>query len=374
MNTLVTTTTSRTLRRLRRASLAGVALVLVASTVLLYGASHTADTIAGQAELAVTEVAAARQAIVEADGAALKAFVGNNDPLGGPGDTFLGEITLAGQNLELAAGVNEGGADSSQTLQLVTSMISTYTSMIDSVSSAYAGGHVTLGQVEMWDASNFAHQDGAGILYELDQLDSSEATGLHALDSTFWTSPFTVPIWAIPAIALLVLLAGTQFYLARRFRRVINAPLAAATLLVLAALVAGPTLALGADRDLATSVTELDTVRANLRAQASTADSPNQVELAGMTFGLCGNGCGRAPDALANSAASAASANSTGGSAATMSASATTNLANEAAGRQTDAATTDLGLAIGLGAAGIAVAVLVLIGLSPRISEYRYRP
>ncbi len=371
----VTTVTWRTLRR-QRISLLTVALVLCAAAAILLGvAARTADAMRASATTAANQIATARQALTEADSDAITALGSQSAQLTGPGNDYLGEITLASQSLEQVAEVNEAGAGGSQSLRLIGSLVSTYSGMIEQANADYASNQPELGLAEVWYASDFMHMPQSGILAELSTLEKAELDGLRADDSSFWTSPWTVPLWGVPAIVALVLLIRTQRYASRRFQRTVNPLLAASSLLVFAMLIVGPLFALSADDTLARSIDGLQSITKDRDLQIEALDT-GQSQLATLLGQYCSTasaGC----QATITTARDNAPATPSGGTAETTRQqprlAADANQVASIADQQSWAANADLGLAIGLGVGALLVVVGVLLGMRQRINEYRYR-
>lgn len=373
--TTVTTTTWRTLRR-QRISLLTVALVLCAAAAILLGvAARTAYAMRADATTAASQIATARQALTEADSDAIASLGSKAAQLTGPGNDYLGEITLASQSLEQVAEVNEAGAPGSQSLRLIGSLISTYSGMIEQANADFASNQPQLGLAEVWYASDFMHMPQSGILGELSTLEKAEQDGLRAEDSSFWTSPWTVPLWGVPALALLVLLISAQRYASRRFQRTVNPLLAASSLLVFAMLVVGPLFALSADDTLARSVDGLQSITKDRDTQIGTLDT-GQGQLATLLGQYCSTtsaGCQATIDAVHDRAPATPSASTTGTARQQPKLAEDANQVAAIADQQSWAANADLGLAVGLGVGALLVVAGVLLGMRGRINDYRYR-
>jgi predicted PurR-regulated permease PerM len=373
--TTATTVTWQTLRRLR-ISLLAVTLVLCAAAATLLGvAAHTANTMLASATTAADQIATARQALTEADSAAISSLGSNTAQLTGPGNDYLGEITLASQSLEQVAEVNEAGAAGSQSLRLIGSLISTYSGMIEQANADYAGSQPELGLAEVWYASDFMHMPQSGILAELSTLEQAEQDGLRADDSSFWTSPWTVPLWGVPAILLLVLLIRTQRYLSRRFQRTINPLLALSSLLVLLMLIVGPLFALSADDTLARSVEGLRSITQDRDNQIHTLDT-GQNQLATLLGGYCSTpsaGCQATIDTVRGNARATTSGGTSQTARQQPKLAADANQVATIGDQQSWAATADLSLAIGLGVGALLIVVGILLGMRKPIGEYRYQ-
>jgi hypothetical protein len=373
MTTVTTTVTLRTLRRQRIGLLAVALLVCAAAATLLGVAAHTANTMRAGATTAANQIAIARQALTGADTDAVASLGSKAAQLTGPGNDYLGEITLASQSLEQVAEVNEAGSTGSQALRLIGSLISTYSGMIEQANAAYASNQPELGLADVWYASDFMHMPKSGILAELSTLEQTELTGLRAEDSSFWTSPWTVPIWGVPAVLLLLLLIRAQRYARKQFQRILNPLLAVSSLLVCAMLIVGPLFALSSDNTLADSTDRLQSIAQDRDTQIATLDT-GQIQLAT----LLGQSCSTA-SAGCQATIATVRGNAPTQAGATATARQRQQLAHDESevtaigDQQSWAANADLGLAIGLGIGPLLVVVGVVRGMRARINEYRYQ-
>jgi hypothetical protein len=374
MTTGTTTTTGRTLRRQRIWLLAVALLVCAAATILLGAATRTANTMRDGATTVANQIATARQALTEADTDAVESLSSKAVQLTGPGNDYLGEITLASQSLEQVAEANEAGPAGSQALRLIGSLISTYSGMVEQANAAYASSQPELGLADVWYASDFMHMTNGGILAELSNLEDSESRGLSTEDSSFWTSPWTVPIWGVPAVALLLLLIRAQRYASRRFQRTVNPPLAVSSLLVFVMLVLGPLFALSSDKTLADSIGGLQTITQDRDTQIATQDT-GQDQLATLLGQVCSTastGCQATVTTMDHRDPKKAGTTETARQQQKQLADDTTKV-TAIADQQSGAASADLGLAIGLGVGALLVVVGVVLGMRRRINDYRYR-
>lgn len=320
----ITTTTRKTLWRWGIALIGCAAVLFAASVVLFEGARETTNIVHDRAMQAVINVTGARQALVTADTDAMNAFQMGENQVADAENEYQGQIALASQDLEQVAENNQAGVRGSQTLQLVTGELGIYSGMVEHAHADLVSGATPLATAEIRYASDFMRrQDIDGLVPELDGLYMAEWNALHDEQSSFWTTPWTVLIWGLPALALLVLLIRVQGYLRRRFRRQYNWPLATASFLLLVGLVAGTTLVLTADRGLSAAETTFDQVET-----ANQNQLPNTVDKSGL---------------------------------------------DAAGSKQVYATSVDLDLEIGISSAALIIAGLVVVGLWPRINEYRYQ-
>lgn len=346
--------TARLLRRFRLWLLALTAVVLAGTTTVFVLAHLTVDTASQHTMPAIMAASSAEYALGEADSDAMRAFELGTVAITGPGTGYQAQITLAGQNLEQVAEFNEAGSAGSQQLLLIDSQLASYRQLIEQAHADSAAGSTELGVIEVVYASRLMHSQ---VLTELGTLSDLERAALSDQASAFWLSGWAVPIWALPALVLLIALILAQRYLAARFRRTLNWSLAAATVLLIA-LVAGSALTfLAASRltDAQGQVSQLVVDRQVGFAPLPGTDSAN-LALTRLNQ-LCGadadhSGCGQAnPAAPAPTQVATATA------------------ANDRAA----AADRSYDLEFVIPVLGLAIGVLVLVGLQQRIDEYRRR-
>jgi hypothetical protein len=246
-------------RTTTRRDLLRFAVALVVLTVLTAAlafaefdrAQRTADTVRADTAPAVVEVSAARGALVEADRAAVASFSTGAVRLSGPGDEYRDQIAIASQHLTRAAAHDIGDGSAPQRLELVNALLAAYSSSIEQAAASFRHNENTpLWASDLWTASRLLHANG-GALAQLDGLRDGQVS---KLDSEIGSVADVVVLaslsWLVPGIALLLLLVAAQIYLRRRFRRWLNAGLAAATLCVLGMLaVAGFTFDIGSRLD-----------------------------------------------------------------------------------------------------------------------------
>jgi hypothetical protein len=356
-------TTRRSLLRLRAALLALTGVVLATSAWSFAGTHAVLETVRDRTVPAMLDVASARTALMDADAAAVASFRGGGARLIGPGEQYETGLAVANQDLARAAEHNAAGADGSRELQLIAGLLTAYGGWISQADAQFrAQREDMLSAVDLWYAARLLHGDDQ-IVPHLDALAADQRAELDAQLSTGWLDPVTMLVWTVPALALLALLGYTQVFLRRRFRRRCNESVIVASLVVLvlvAATAAGLVLrdrAQHAAADLREFVTSSE-------LQSTAVATAGQHELVQMVRAQCGggpDGCGETlpppgPAAAAGEGAHPPAASATDATVAFASA-------------------TDFGWLLGvIPALAVAIAGLVLLGLQPRIDEYRYRP
>lgn len=225
--------TRQRLARLRAALLLTTVVVLAVAIAAFLNVSDTADTIRDRTTTAMLEVVSARAALAEANQAAIGSFDSPEAPLAGPGQDYQNRMAAASQSLARVAEFNQAGADGAGRLQVIEGLVTAYTASIGQADAHFRDDSTLLGITDMWYASRLLRADG-GILPELQELQNDQRQALDEQVTPAFTT-WLLALWLIAIVILLFLLAKTQVYLRRRFRRRLNLPLVTATVLVLGA-------------------------------------------------------------------------------------------------------------------------------------------
>ncbi|MEQ4303085.1 hypothetical protein ABNF97_17105 [Plantactinospora sp. B6F1] len=364
-------TTRGTLLRLLGCLLGATVLVLASSLAVIWGTHRSAETVRTRSVPAVMELAAVRTALVRADTAAITSFQTRQSGLVGPGEEYQNQIAVASQGLAQAAeDIGSEGGSSGQ-IQVVEGLLVAYVGLMGQAHAHYRqSGPGGLATAYAWYASRLLHSDD-GILAQLDTLLAAETEALEARLSSGWLSPGTTLLWVLPVLLLLCLLVGAQRYLRRRFRRTVNWGLAAATVL-LVVLTAGTSFVLVSKEQLADAHAELSEVRRLSAEQSAGADHQGIAALDELLAGFCSraDGCAVSSDVFRGGLEAGAPAPAVS--------------APPVADREvlSRAGEVDDQAALATGATSGAfvvlllaspIALLVWLGLRPRIEEYRYR-
>jgi hypothetical protein len=357
-----TSTTRTTLTRLQIGLLVGTAAVLVAALAVFELGHLTVLSASTKSAPAVLGVVAAQRELLQADDMAMHGFGSAYSPIST--DTqYQNEITLAEANLERVAETNAAGLGGTDQLQLVSGLIVNYTSTLQRAAADYSNNKFTFGAAQAWAASEEMRKPDSGILNILGELRADEQRALQVKLRSSWVNQWMVLLWFLPAVALLVALVIAQRYLAVRFRRTVNWPLVGASVL-LALLAAAAAFALTNDRQLATAGHGVDKV---LAAQPAT------VHLSGLGAELAGDCRGQAlPCGVTTKTFQldlVATNSDTTPTSAESSLISDIDIATADANR---AAVSD-GIEFVIPGVAIVIAALIVLGLRPRIDEYRYR-
>ena len=351
-------TTRRDLIRLRL-GLLGLTVVVLALSAWSFAATQTTlTTVRDQTAPAVLDVASARAALMQAHSAAVNSFVHQGAQLVGPGEQYATDLAVAEQDLARAAGDNAGGATGSGELQLLAGLLTTYSGWMSQASTHYSVAAPVPYLSDLWYAARSLYGDDQTLAH-LETLADTQRQELDRQLSEGWQDPITVLAWALPALALLGLLVHTQLYLWRKFGRRFNPGLLGATALLLALMAATSSeFVLAGQAHAAT--TALTSYITSSDRQADAISATAQHDLVELERQTCQpDGCGAtmpgAPPSvpLTTTAPPAAAA---------------------AAATAQFAGATDLGwLLVAIPGLALGIAALALIGLQPRIDEFRYR-
>jgi hypothetical protein len=342
-------TTAHTLRRLRTVLLALTVLVLATSFTVFEGVHQTTTSAAGRTIPAIMAVSAAAQALAEADGAAVHSFSSGEVLITGPGGGYQAQTSLAGQNLEQLAETSEAGDQASQQLLLIDSQLAEYRQLIEQAHADYAAGSTQLGVVEMIYASQLMH---GSVLPELDKLRTLHLQAIADQASSFWMSFWATLTWLLPILALVLVLGKTLRYLSVRFRRTVNGSLAGAAVLLLL-LGGGTLLSLQAETRFGEARAAVEQLARDRTPTFAPTGLVTQIsDKLNLQCRATGTTCGEVTTAADHPAQVAQATR-----------------ASERAG----AATETYGLEFIIPALGLAIGVLVLLGLQNRIQEYRNR-
>jgi hypothetical protein len=351
-------TTRRDLLRLRL-GLLGLTVVVLAMSVWSFAATQSVlSTVRDQTAPAVLDVAAARSALMQAHSAAVGSFVHSGATLVGPGEEYTADLALAEQDLARAAGDNAGGSTGSGELQLIAGLLTTYSGWMSQAGTHFRDGTSTLYGTDLWYAARSLY-GSEQTLAHIKHLADLQRTELDQQLSGGWLNPWTVLAWAVPWALLCFLLWFTQHYLWRKFGRRFNLALLGASALLVLLMVATASQFLLAGRAQAAS--------AALSSYVSSTDEQSDAVSAGAQHSLillvrttCDpTGCGATfPDTPPDQQ---------------LTPTPPTTTASAITAGFADA--TDLGWLLVLNPVlALGVAGLTLVGLQPRIDEYRYRP
>ncbi|MEU8138685.1 hypothetical protein [Streptodolium elevatio] len=224
-------TTPQRLRVLAMLLVSAVLLVAAATWTRVAQAGEDADNLRERRLPAVLALEQVAEALTEADRAAVGQLASGAFPLTGPGTDYQDAVKTAGQALADARERMDGSDRALSRLRAVDGLIIEFTGLVGMAQSGREGPQAVAGIAY---ASDLLHAPGTGILARVAELRDTELAAIRDTRDGYWTSTVAAVPLAVGAVAALLLLVGTLWYLRRRFRRHLNLPL----LLALAALLA----------------------------------------------------------------------------------------------------------------------------------------
>ncbi|MFI6027309.1 hypothetical protein [Amycolatopsis magusensis] len=357
--------TLRRLLRLRFWLLTATVVATIAALATFAGIQATVAEVRARTAPAVLEVVAAQDALVKADNAVVTSFATGQVELIGPGERHQSELVIARQSLTQVAEHNAAGTEGSRALQVVEGLLADYANFVEQADAHYRqdDGRM-LGTADLWYASRLMHQPENGILGRLGALAELQHTALRDQLSGGWLAVAVVPLWLLPALALLGLLGYAQFRLRRKFRRRWNFWLLGATGLLIGMIVT-TSFAFGSASDARDAGGSVDTAVASWREGTAAGAAQGRPKLVELLRAHCGQDCGGVVAELAAGVpdGGAAPPGSTGDPA-------------DDGGRiddQLDSADVPAFAEYLIAGFGLVIAGLVVAGFHYRIEEYRFR-
>jgi hypothetical protein len=341
---------------------------LLATSFWLFQGVHETVTAAGSTAMpAIMEVSNAQRALAAADRAAIEAFPEDSATAALPAELeYKEQIQIAGLNLAQAA---EDNAADGAGLQLAQGLLVAYTDLIEQAREHYQRRDRALGATYLWYASHLLH-GGGGILEVLDGFREQQRSWLRQRFPSTWPMRAAAIGWAASLLVLLVLLGTTQLFLRRRFRRLLNLRLLAATALV-AGLAAVTSLAHVSKDRFDDAQQAVRSVVAGRQAETGAERGSGNERLARLLSAGCGAELARCGPTVRQ-----ALSGPRDGAARVPTAPDPSEVAEDSrlAGSRMATAAEYSGLASLIPLLAVVAGALIWSGLQPRINEYRYQP
>ena len=227
--------TATTPARLRSLSIA-IAAAALALSVIGAGALVAADvTVTGIQQRTVPSIVAMQRIhawLADADRSAANAYLAGGAEVTLPELQYQADIAAASRELQAASEHNPGGADASERLQTISTLVDQYVELVQTASVDDRLG-VPAGTVYLQAGTNLMHQPDTGILARVDALRVLYAAGLDRANRTLQGAALLLTLYVLVAVLLLWLLVRTQRFLRRRFHRRRSPRLLVATALLL---------------------------------------------------------------------------------------------------------------------------------------------
>lgn len=210
----------------------GIALLFwIVATGVLVGGQSAVESAREKGVPAYVGARTARAALADADRAAWQSFRSGAAQLIGPGQRFRDDITTAGDSLSRVAEVDVGGQAGRDLLRSVNAQVVTYQGLVEQADATYRKGLEELGYAYLTYASEILHGDG-GLLDRIEQIADRDRRVLNDRHGEVWVTEGAVAAVCAVAAGLLAVLVYVQVAMVRRFRRVLNLPLLAASVLL----------------------------------------------------------------------------------------------------------------------------------------------
>jgi hypothetical protein len=416
-------TTPGRLRALSVGVAAGAGLLWLVGSAVLAGSAGALDGIGRGTVPAIVLTQQIHVALAAADRAAANAFLSGGVEIVEPRTEYEIDIATATRDLEQAAEQTRAGRAASVQLQAIGVELTQYTGLVEQARANNRQGF-PIGVAYLRDASGLMHRPGDGILARVDAVGVLNGRDLAGEDAALTFSLAAAGAFLVLAVSVLGLLGYTQLFVRRRFNRQVSDGLLAAAAGVL--VLTGWMGAQAAHTAVAAGTAEQAYARIHdlwlARSLADDADGNVSLSLAAVGGGdqfdlafaaetrqlgdllaaeirdarfpgerdAAGRAQGTYRQFLSADAAvrNAAGQGDEGGAAATALGTRPGQLAvvfgelDEALGdtiavvqaqfgSSIDAASSPLGLDVGLPCLAAAIALLTLWGLEPRIAEYR---
>lgn len=224
--------TPRMLRRLRSALVAAVVASLVGGLSTFLGAHLAATVVADDVVPSVAGVSAVWRQLSDAD-----SRIGDcpGDPAGGgtlacggvlASGEYRGVVADAVQRLAVLAERDVGDAADRQVLRVAQGLLIRYLGLLEQANQSLGRGQGVLAEAYLSYARDLLH---GSVLVELDGYRAVIGAELAEQRDSPWRGSASALLWLLPLAFGLGAIVLTQLYLAARFRRRLNVPLAIAT-------------------------------------------------------------------------------------------------------------------------------------------------
>ncbi|MEV0260738.1 hypothetical protein AB0I49_05260 [Streptomyces sp. NPDC050617] len=207
------------------------ALSFAALLAAYYGVSRNSGAVTGGTAPAIVQISSVRDALARSYDSARQGLGRDTADIEGPGENYRSALSTANQNLAQAIKGTVAGDSGRQSLRTVTGLVASYA---DLVQQAYVNrDNPVLRDAYLGYARDMLRSGGSsGILDRLQGLQRQQLGVLERQASFGWVLWLTWIVACALFAALGWLLVDTQRFLRRRFRRLVNPFLAAATALL----------------------------------------------------------------------------------------------------------------------------------------------
>ncbi|MFE5121218.1 hypothetical protein [Streptomyces sp. NPDC056669] len=211
------------------------ALAVTALLAAYFGVSRNSGAVTDRSTPAILQVAAAVDALEASYDEAKRSISSPTAEFEGLSEEYRNQLSTAKQSLAQVSKSTIGGESARASLRTTAALVTSYG---DTIEQAYASrDNATLKNAYMGYADSILRHDQSGILDRLEAVQKRQFNVLDDQTSFGWLLSFA---WwlLVPGLflTLAALLVHTQRFLRHRFRRLVNPWLAAATALLIALL------------------------------------------------------------------------------------------------------------------------------------------
>ncbi|MCQ8772967.1 ABC transporter substrate-binding protein [Streptomyces telluris] len=217
---------------IRRTAALLVATVLACGALLAayYGVSRDAAQVPDRTVPAMGHVAATEKALRDSLKAATASLRGPAAATEGTGEDYRAKINAAFRSLEKASATTVAGSAGQSALSTVAGQLSSYDYLVGQAARSHADEKLRDAYLHYADST--LNRKKSGIIARLAGVQDRQAAVLKSQTSTGWLLKLAWGAAVLLWCALAWLLVDTQLFLRRRFRRRFNGPLAGATVLL----------------------------------------------------------------------------------------------------------------------------------------------
>jgi hypothetical protein len=207
-------------------------LLGVVGTGLVVIAELTISSIQAQTIPSITQAYSIQGTLSDADRAAANAYLAGGAEAPGPHQQYERDMAAVTRALAGAAAQSAGDRTALAQVASINSQVSSYAQMVEQARAANRQ-NLPIGAAYLRLASTLVHQPGTGILAATEARAALDNQQLGRQDLALELTGIALGVYAVVGLTLFALLVRTQLFLRQRFRRRRSQPLLAAIALVL---------------------------------------------------------------------------------------------------------------------------------------------
>jgi hypothetical protein len=208
------------------------ALLGVVGTGLVVHAELTISSIQAQTIPSITQAYSIEGTLSDADRAAANAYLAGGAEAPGRHQQYQQDLAAVTRELASAAAQSAGDGSAVSQVESINSQVSSYSQMVEQARAANRQ-NLPVGAAYLSLASALVHQPGTGILAATEALAAIDNQQLTRQDLALELTGVAFGVYALVGLTLLGLLVRTQLFLRQRFRRRRSRPLLAAIAVLL---------------------------------------------------------------------------------------------------------------------------------------------